>query len=97
MKRAFLLFTAALIVLLACPSTDSVAGADKPYITDPRVLPGPDGPVGVDDADGDDGDADDIAGFKSKWDMDGAGFNTATMGPQAVFVKLWWSWMFWYR
>ena len=97
MKRALLIFVAALIVLFTCPSTDLIAGTGKPCVTNPDVLPKPDGPVGVDDADGDDGDADDIAGFKSKWDLDGVNSSTSLESDAVKMIKLWWSWFLWYR
>ncbi len=98
MKRAFLLIVAALIVLLTCPSTDSFAGPDSPYITDPSVIakPDADGPVGTGDNDDDDGDADGVAGFKTKWDIGGAERVSGTI-THVVLLRFWWNLFTWYR
>ena len=98
MKRAFLIVVAALIVLLACPSTDSIAGPDTPYVTDPSVIsrPDADGPVGVDDNDDDDGDADDISGTKLKWNL-GTSESVTGNDTHVFLLRFWWNLFLWYR
>lgn len=96
MKRAWLIFAAALLVLLSYPLTYSHAGqlnTSKPSIVTP--------PTGGDipdtrsgDSGGDDGDADDIGSYKLRGDA-GLG-NSAGPGVETefrVFLRVWWSLM----
>jgi hypothetical protein len=92
------MLVAALIVLLACPSTDSIAG--PPTISDITVSSKPSGdvPVGVDNNDesNDDGDADGVAGYTSKRGLGGTQL-TNGYERQLEYVRLWWNLFFWIR
>jgi hypothetical protein len=96
MKRTIVIFAAALIVLFACPSTDSLAG--PPTISDATVSTLPstgDQPVGVDGADESDGDADGVAGFNSKRGCDSR--QESSLEGELNYLKLWWNLFFWFR
>jgi hypothetical protein len=93
---------AALFVLLACPSTDAIAGA--PDVATPTIGSNPNTggpPVGVDENDDDasGGDADGLSGFtsKSKLDLDGGSATSFAYEGQWVALKLWWNLLIWYR
>jgi hypothetical protein len=94
MKRTWLIFAAALLVLLSYPLTYSHAGqlnASKPSIVTP--------PTGGDipdtrsgDSGGDDGDADDIGSLKLRGDTNpGAGKLVTDSEFRIIFLRGWWS------
>lgn len=94
MKRAWLIFAAALLVLLSYPLTYSHAGqlkVDKPSIVTPST--GGDLPsTRSGDSGGTDGDADDIGSLKIRGDA-----NPGTTGIAddqfRIFLRVWWSLM----
>ena len=96
MKRILLMLVAALIVLLACPSTDSIAG--PPTTSDITVSSKPSGdtPVGVDGNDENDGDADGVAGYNSKRGLGGTQLASG-YEQQLEYLRLWWNLFFWIR
>jgi hypothetical protein len=96
MKRTIVILAAALIVLFACPSTDSMAG--PPAISEVIVGTAPstgDNPAGVDGTDENDGDADGVAGFNSKRGFDGR--QESSLEGELNYLKLWWNLFFWFR
>jgi hypothetical protein len=105
MKRAIFIAIAALLVLLVYPSTHPYAQSSKMGFVDrPSVitpLPG-DGPPIVysqeNEDDSDDGDLDDVAGYKSgsSKPVDRSSFALPSPGVRNIF-KVWWNFMIWVR
>jgi len=95
MKRAWLIFAAALLVLLSYPLTYSHAGqlnVEKPSIVTP--------PTGGDlpsthsgDSGGDDGDADDIGSLKIRGDANPGATGIFADEQFRIFLRVWWSLM----
>ena len=100
MKRVWLIFAAALLVLLSYPLTNSHAGqldASKPSILTPRDTGDTPG-VRSGDNGGDDGDADDIGSYKLRGDSN-LGATGAIAGDSnfRIFLRVWWSFMVFLR
>jgi len=102
MKRALLVLVAALVVLLAYPSTQSIAGSGGPGYTEPVVTSkdtgGGGAPLGVDSGSGDgsDGDADGLSGIDTKKTLKGTQLTYGA--PQEwVLLRMWWNLYLWFR
>ena len=101
MKRALLIYAAALLVLLSYPLTNAHAGqqldVSKPSIVTPPN--GGDGPGAfVGDDGGGDGDADDIGSYKLRGDTNpGASGASLADGGFRLFLRVWWSFMVFLR
>lgn len=103
MKRACLFFIAiaAFVVLLLYPSTHPYAAAPQvtgensgPNVVTPRDVP-PMGQAADGGGDADDGDSDDLAGYRDKWDDLG---RTGSLGQRVqLYVNMWWKFMVWIR
>ena len=94
MKRAWVIFAAALLVLLSYPLTNSHAGqldSTKPQIVSPPDTGVPDSRSG--DSGGDDGDADDIGSYKLRGDANLGGAKAAADGGFRIFLRVWLSFM----
>jgi hypothetical protein len=102
MKRAVLILFAALLVLLVYPSTHPYAKSsapgnfNQPTVITPKVHGDP---IAYSD-DGDDGDGDDVAGYR------GGGDPLKRSGPRGAALphselglvfKMWWNFMIWIR
>lgn len=105
MKRAVLIIVAALLVLLVYPSTHPQAKTTKSGAQDVPVVIAPfsgNGPpiAFSDDSDeeSDDGDLDDVAGYKGLGTKP-IGQSTINVPAQGVrrLVKVWWNFMIWIR
>ena len=97
MKRVWLIFAAALLVLLSYPLTSSHAGqqldSSKPCIVTPPDGGGIPDAYSGDNGDGD-GDADDIGSYKLRGDsnLGAAGSSVSDTGFR-LFLRVWWSFM----
>jgi hypothetical protein len=104
MKRAFLTLVALVAILLAYPSTQSVAG-QSPYSSGPVItkpVSGGTGPIGVDGSDEDNGDADGLSGHSTKINIEGFAISSGTRvtsgaDVQWVLLKTWWKYFIWFR
>ena len=99
MKRAILVFTAALLVLFSYPSTQSLAASQHSDLSGPSIITSAkDGDVIPLTGDDDDGDADDITGYK---DPTGAkadsGAKSIRTGGFRTIVRLWWNYLIFFR
>ena len=106
MKRAVFILLAALLVLLVYPSTHPYAksaqwsGSSGPSIMSPKTNGDP--IAFTDDSDGgsDDGDSDDVAGWKNRGDgltRSGNGMLMPTPTDIRLVFKMWWNLMIWIR
>jgi hypothetical protein len=103
MKRAIFILVAALLVLLVYPSTHPYAKSAKPgVITGPAVITpfsGTGPPIalsGDSEDDSDDGDADDLSGYKDK-DSRPEGSTVGPVGQNnriTLYFTMWWNYMF---
>jgi hypothetical protein len=105
MKRAVLIVFAALLVLLVYPSTHPYAKSsapgnfDQPSVITPKIHGDPIAYSDDDDDGSDDGDSDDVAG----WRDGGDGFSCSGLGgalpPTGIglMFKMWWNFMIWIR
>jgi hypothetical protein len=101
MKRALWIALAALLVILVYPSTHPLAKSpragvpDGPEIAVPLSLENPSiSLVGENDGDGDDGDADDLSGYKSgKTNPTGSSGNRVGQGRFVLMLKMWWNYV----
>jgi hypothetical protein len=100
MKRALFVIVAALVVLLAYPSTQSIAALEGPGVTGPTVASSAPGgtPLGVDSGSGDgsDGDADGLSGIDSKKTLKGTQL-TIEIEREWVLLRMWWNLFMWIR
>jgi hypothetical protein len=100
MKRALLVLVAALVVLLAYPSTQSNAGIGGPGYIEPSVTTTAPGgtPLGVDSGSGDgsDGDADGLSGIDPKKTLKGTQL-TVNIDRGWVLLRTWWNLLIWIR
>ena len=107
MKRAIFILIAALLVLLVYPSTHAYAKSPKPgIITGPTVITpvsdgGPTSYTDSNDDGSDDGDSDDVAGWRDRdtkpGDRTPAGEIVYTPRGLGVVYKMWWNLMIWIR
>lgn len=95
MKRAVLIFLAALFVLLTYPATYSLAKGSN-LSDSPSVVSGTDYDGGV-ILSGDDGDADDLAGARKKTRLDEMDqlhhSSVISGGLYRTFLQAWWNFM----
>jgi hypothetical protein len=105
MKRAVLIAIAALLVLLVYPSTHPFAKSsapgnfNQPSVISPKVHGDPIVFADNDDGGSDDGDGDDVAGWRDGGDSlsrSGLGGPEAPTGFDLAF-KMWWNFMIWIR
>lgn len=104
MKRAIFILVAALLVLLVYPSTHSFAKsamgrAGGPVVICPMSGTGP--PIAQSDEgedESDDGDGDDVAGFKQtgKNPLGGSSVMFPSPGVRNT-IRVWWTFMIWIR
>jgi hypothetical protein len=95
MKRWYFIVVAAMVVLLSYPSTHALAGSSKD-ISKIRILTPLDGgePIALSgDDDGDDGDADGLAG-NAKPNRHSGPDSSADV---RVMIQVWWKFLVWLR
>jgi hypothetical protein len=104
MKRAVLIAIAALLVLLVYPSTHPYAKSsapgnfNQPSVISPKIHGDPIAYSDNDDGGSDNGDGDDVAG----WRDGGDSLSRSGGGPEAptgidLAFKMWWNLMIWIR
>ena len=98
MKRAILVFAAALLVLLSYPSTQSLAASKASDNTGPSIITAKDVDVISMTGDDDDGDADDILGIKNRTGTKAdSGSTSIVQGGFRTVVRVWWNYLIFFR
>ena len=105
MKRAVLILVAALLVLLVYPSTHPYAKSsapgnfNQPSVITPKTLGGPIAYSDDNDGGSDDGDSDDVAGWRDGSDSLSRSGRGGALPPTelGLVFKMWWNFMIWIR
>ena len=106
MKRAVLILVAALLVLLVYPSTHPFAksaelwGVSGPSVITPKSQGDPIAYSDDNDDGSDDGDSDDVAGWRDKGNgLSRSGQGGGELPPTDIGLvfKMWWNFMIWIR
>jgi hypothetical protein len=102
MKRAVLIFVAALLVLLIYPSTHPLAVSPGYGIKGgPSIISSQSDTPPIDtteSGDGDDGDADGVAGVRgTKEELQNSEGARLAQPRVMLFFKMWWNFMIWIR
>lgn len=106
MKRAILILVAALLVLLVYPSTHPYAKSsglrdhNGHSLVSPKVLGDPIAYSDDNDGGADDGDSDDVAGWRDNGNtLSRSGIGGPVSDPSGIDLvfKMWWNFMIWIR